>query len=336
MLPLRGYANNLLILNPSDDRAYAWDMVEDLTRGRDAVAVATILPSEKRSSGGNGEFFDNAVGRVLSSITIATLIRFRLTLRAFAMTPNSIEQLREEIVTDPFFGDAVEFILCKLGDVRNKVILDSGCGVGRMSVFFAIQGAKVIGIDKNGERIDAAKSLADSFGVKNSCLFLQECSEETTIDSGSIDIIFSKSTIQYMDQEKVLNEYVRILKPGGSIALVENLPFNPFINLYRFNRWLSARTDEQQREYINSIRGYITFRDISRLGTNFGFVERHDYHLFRMMSIYLRSLRSNFLTKRLDNLFSGIDKILLSLIPFLRKYAWFTAVYFNDKHIDIH
>ena len=218
------------------------------------------------------------------------------------MTPNSIEQLREEIVTDPFFGDAVGFILCKLGDVRNKVILDSGCGMGKMSVFFAIQGAKVIGIDKDGKRIDMAISLADSFGVKNSCLFLQECSEKTTIDSGSIDIIFSKSTIQYMDREKVLNEYVRILKPGGSIALLENLPYNPFINLYRFNRWLSART-EQQREYINSIRGYITFRDINRLGTNFSFVERRDYHLFRMMSIYLRSLRRNFLTKRLDNLY---------------------------------
>jgi hypothetical protein len=61
-----------------------------------------------------------------------------------------------------------------------------------------------------------------------------------------------------MDREKVLNEYFRILKPGGSIALVENLPFNPFINLYRLNRRMSAAT-EPQREYVNSIKGIYRF-----------------------------------------------------------------------------
>lgn len=61
--------SQMKILNPFDDRAYAWDIAEDLTRGRDAVALANILLPEKQgSSGGNNEFFDKAARRVLSGV----------------------------------------------------------------------------------------------------------------------------------------------------------------------------------------------------------------------------------------------------------------------------
>jgi ubiquinone/menaquinone biosynthesis C-methylase UbiE len=253
------------------------------------------------------------------------------------MTPTSKEQLREDIVTDPFFGDAVRFVLSKLGDVRGKVIFDSGCGGGKMSVFFALQGATVIGIDKDETKLNEAIGLSDSFGVRSSCSFLLGYSEKCPIDSGSIDIIFSRSTIQYMEREKALNEYVRILKPGGSIALVENLPYNPFINLYRIHRKLTART-QQQREYVGSIKGYITPNDIDRLRTKFRFVEQRQYHLFRMASIYLkRYLKGppgSTIAQRLDSLLSNIDDSLLTSIPFLRKLAWFVAVIIIEKIQD--
>jgi hypothetical protein len=50
------------------------------------------------------------------------------------MIPRTIEQLGEELVTEPFFGEAVKFVLDKLGDVRNRVIVDSD---GFMDVFLA-------------------------------------------------------------------------------------------------------------------------------------------------------------------------------------------------------
>ena len=57
------------ILNPFDDRAYAWDLAKDLTRDRDANELANILIPEKPNSQGNSDFFDQASRRILSSIT---------------------------------------------------------------------------------------------------------------------------------------------------------------------------------------------------------------------------------------------------------------------------
>jgi type IV secretory pathway TraG/TraD family ATPase VirD4 len=61
--------NIIRILNPFDNRAYAWDMAKDLTRDRDANELANILIPEKPGSQGNTEFFDQASRRILSSIT---------------------------------------------------------------------------------------------------------------------------------------------------------------------------------------------------------------------------------------------------------------------------
>lgn len=248
------------------------------------------------------------------------------------MKHRSLEQIEGEVISDPIFGAAVEFLLGKIGDVQNKVILDSGCGSGKMSVFFALKGANVIGIDKDSACIDRATKLAHSCGVQSNCLFLQGYSESTTIDSCSIDIVFSKSTIQYMERERVLNEYIRILKPRGSLALIENLPHNPLINLYRLHRRLFCRI-QQEMEYVNSIRGYITLREIQSLASRFHYSEHHEHHLLRIVSIYLRLYsRQNFLAKELDVLLSSVDGRILSLFPSLKYLAWFTVLYCQEKN----
>jgi len=250
------------------------------------------------------------------------------------MTQDNREKLNKEILADLYFEHAVRFVINKLGDVHGKVIFDSGCGVGKMSVFFALQGATVIGIDKDRSRLSAASSLANSLGVQSSCLFLHGSSEECPIESDSIDIIFSKSTIQYMERDKALNEYVRILKQGGSMALLENLPYNPFIILYRIHRKLTA-IKQKKTEYADSIKGYIKTNDIDRLSPCFRFVEQREYHLLRMNFMYLlKKLHFSASAHQLDNLISKIDTSLLTSIPFLRKLAWLVAVYYEDKQCN--
>jgi SAM-dependent methyltransferase len=245
------------------------------------------------------------------------------------MKCNNVDRIKQEVLSDPFYGDAIGFVLSKFGDVRDRVIFDSGCGSGKMSVLFALLGAKVIAIDKDSASINNAINLARLEGVESSCLFLQGCSQSTTLAPDSIDIVFSRSTIQYMDRDKTLNEYLRILKPDGSMMLLENLPYNPLINLYRIRRWLFKKT-QQEKEYSKSIKGYITLNNIKLWADRFSHLEHHEYHLFRVVSIYLRwRLRQNFLVKELDRLFFNIDKELLSRFPFLKNFAWFTAVYGN-------
>ena len=242
-----------------------------------------------------------------------------------------VKQLKMEILNDPFFGNANRFVLDKIGDVQNKVILDSGCGTGKMSLFFALQGAKVIGIDKRKSALIYAKKLAQSYNVQDNCLFIQGYSESMPIHSEVIDLIYSKSTIQYMNHNKVLDEYTQIMKPAGIVVLIENLPYPPIINLYRFYRKVFSRSPKKIK-YINSIRGYITLNEIETFSDRFQYSQYYEYHLFRTLSISLRAnYKHNYLIKKIDIILSNLDKKLLILFPILKNIAWFTALYCKIK-----
>jgi ubiquinone/menaquinone biosynthesis C-methylase UbiE len=74
-----------------------------------------------------------------------------------------------------------------------------------------------------------AKRLAQLYNTDHKCTFINCKSELMPIADASIDIIFSRSTMQYMDYDKVLSEYMRVLKPSGTLAVIENLRYSPLI-----------------------------------------------------------------------------------------------------------
>ena len=200
------------------------------------------------------------------------------------MQIKTIVELEKEIIEDPFFGRSISFALDNISDVSGKKIVDVGCGNGEMSVLFALKGAKVVGLDIEASVLEEAKALALKWNVKDECIFLNVSAESIPIESDSVDIIFSKSTIQYMNREDVLAEYNRIIKPDGMLVLLENLPFNPFINIYRLRRKLFAKTPKAI-SYVNSVRGYLTFTEIRNFNYSFQEVTHKEYHLFSMFAI---------------------------------------------------
>lgn len=245
------------------------------------------------------------------------------------MQSKTIEELKKEIIGDPFFGRAISFALDNIGDINDKNIVDVGCGNGDMSVFFALRGANVVGIDIEANVLEEAKALALKQNIKDKCIFLNASAESIPIESESIDIIFSKSTIQYMNREDALAEYNRIIKPDGIIVLLENLPFNPFINIYRLRRRLFARTPSEIR-YVNSVRGYLTLTEVENFKHSFQEVTHREYHLFSMFAIYLLPYESKII-KTIYSLLICLDNLFLDRVYFTRYLAWYTAVICRKK-----
>lgn len=248
------------------------------------------------------------------------------------MQIKTIKELKKEIIGDPFFGRSISFALDNIGDISGKKIVDVGCGNGEMSVFFALRGANVVGIDIEASVLEEAKALALKRNIKDECIFLNVSAESMPIESSSIDIIFSKSTIQYMNREDVLTEYNRIIKPDGIIVLLENLPFNPFINIYRLRRRLFAKTSAEV-QYVNSVRGYLTFTEIENFKSSFQEVIHKEYHLFSMFAIYLLPSKSKPI-KNIYSLLIRLDNLLLDRVYFTRYLAWYTAVICRNKRVS--
>lgn len=115
---------------------------------------------------------------------------------------NDYEQL---ISGDRFIGD--KFI------GKDKTILEIGCGIGRMTEFFANDFGKVYGIDISGEMIaQGKKRLA---GIDNIELLETDGLNLPVLDN-SIDLIFSYIVFQHMPSyeivEKNFKEANRVLK----------------------------------------------------------------------------------------------------------------------------
>jgi SAM-dependent methyltransferase len=238
----------------------------------------------------------------------------------------SREQLRRDLFADPFFGDAVQFVFANVGDVGGRTVLDNGCGSGEIAILFALDGAHVIGLDKRETAVRGARHLAETYGTQRNLLFAACNSEEMPIADASVDIIFSRSTIQYMKYDDIIRQYMRILRDDGTLAIVENLRYSPIINFYRLFRKWTARAPAEIA-YVKSIFGYMTVTQAEELAGKFGASAHREFHFVRIASIYLgRWLGRGVVIRKIDGTLAVIDHALFRIFPFMRHLAWFTAL----------
>ncbi|MDQ1491898.1 MAG: hypothetical protein QOJ23_4412 [Actinomycetota bacterium] len=106
-----------------------------------------------------------------------------------------------------------------------KRVVDLGCGAGPAAVAFALSGAaRVIAVDSSAEQITAARRRAEQDGAKVDFRH-HELTETAFAAAGSIDLIFSAATLDYVeDLGRVLRAAHRLLKVGGHFVFTLEHP----------------------------------------------------------------------------------------------------------------
>jgi SAM-dependent methyltransferase len=213
-----------------------------------------------------------------------------------------------------------------LGDVGKLRVVEIGCGNGEVAVTLALHGARVLGIDKDLAVLASARRLAAQFRVAHRCVFLAGRSEELPLKTGCADLLISRSTLQYVDRRRVSSEVARILRPTGRIMLIENLPCNPWIRVFRLLRKLRAK-NATDVDYVGSLRGYLTWSEIDTLGSASPDLRQRSYYLFRMGSLWFRLRYPNWwLCRIVDRWIQTLDTALLKWLPPLCRWAWFILI----------
>jgi SAM-dependent methyltransferase len=82
----------------------------------------------------------------------------------------------------------IPFLISRLGNPKDKTVLDLACGTGRHSVALALEGAIAVGIDNSNAMISKAKGHALSRGVAPSFI-LGSMEEFPSIAPGKYDLI---------------------------------------------------------------------------------------------------------------------------------------------------
>jgi ubiquinone/menaquinone biosynthesis C-methylase UbiE len=112
----------------------------------------------------------------------------------------------------------------KLNLESNQLILDMGCGEGRHSIGALLETpANVIGLDLSVQDLKIAKHRLNDFDlsdIKTFCTFGVGNINDIPIKSASLDAVMCSEVLEHVDSpEESIHELVRVLKPGGVMAL---------------------------------------------------------------------------------------------------------------------
>lgn len=102
---------------------------------------------------------------------------------------------------------------------ENMTVLDVGCGTGSTCRVLAERGFEVYGVDFSPEIIEVAKKKAAQGGVS---LRLQVADiYQLPFEDSMFDIVICNYLFQTVSEpEKVLQEVLRVLKPGGRVFII--------------------------------------------------------------------------------------------------------------------
>src|SRR5580698_3649910 len=117
-------------------------------------------------------------------------------------------------------------------ELKGKLVLDVGCGMGRFAEVVTRWGARVVGVDLSVAAEVAARNLADrEFVALQADVFALPFAPET------FDYIYSLGVLHHTpDCEKAFKNLPKYLKPGGTIAVWLYSGYNKwyrFSDLYR-------------------------------------------------------------------------------------------------------
>jgi len=135
-----------------------------------------------------------------------------------------------------WYDSQLDELLAPLKNKTDLRVLDAGCGSGTETLFLAIKGANVTGIDVLHGKIDTANArlshLRDVIGldldVEFHCLSVLDT-------KGPYDLIWLEQSFHHMEpREQIVQHLADLLAPGGRLVFSEANGWNPLLQASLF------------------------------------------------------------------------------------------------------
>ena len=148
----------------------------------------------------------------------------------YALATGEDAEYRLQIVNS-VHGEDSENFLRRAGLCDGLKVAEIGCGVGVMACWIAEQigtSGKVFGVDISAAQVEQAQKRAQNKSLNNA-QFTTAPADNTGLEADTFDLVYSRFMLMHVqDAGAALREMVRLLKPGGILAVEDGDFFSPF------------------------------------------------------------------------------------------------------------
>ena len=199
----------------------------------------------------------------------------------------------------------VEYAFHLLGDVREKTVLEYGCGGGKYTVALADRCARVIAFDISPELLALTRKRVEANKCEGVQLLLGSAHSLPFPDE-SIDVIFGMAILHHLDLEIASRELQRVMRKGGRAIFKEPLRNS---KLYAWLRQFLPR-----RANTSPFERPFTDQEIK------GFAQPYTYR-GRTFQLPLSRIAHVLRNESAMTLSAYVDTYLLRMFPSLTYYA---------------
>lgn len=213
-------------------------------------------------------------------------------------------------------GDEIQCAMRVLGVERlaGKRVLDLCCGTGRSTIYFALKGARVDGIDASQQAIEIANESAKLSGVEEQVEFevMDVCA--LAYPDRHFDAIYCQSALHILiDYAAAPAELARVLKPGGVVVFCEEaLGHNPLMAPFRWMR---------RRRYRECGGRPLTYDDLRNFGKPFDFMRVHHFNLLSQLKMLLGERAFSSGWRDLLRTLNKLDSWLIRAMPWIERWC---------------
>ncbi len=149
--------------------------------------------------------------------------------------------------------------------MRDRVVLDYGCGNGENSLPLVKRGARVIGLDVSEDLLALARQRLALHGVRDRAVFTAASAHDIPLPDNSVDAVMGIAILHHLDLALAAREIRRVLKPGGLAIFQEPVRNSRLLRVLRgmipyrseeVSDYERPLTDPELREFASGFRDY--------------------------------------------------------------------------------
>jgi ubiquinone/menaquinone biosynthesis C-methylase UbiE len=193
-----------------------------------------------------------------------------------------------------------------LGNLKDKNILEIGCGSGVQTAEFAKRGGIVTAIDVSDESIKQTQSRCVEHQLSNVTV-LKTNVEDLTF-SNVFDYVYINNVLMHVkNKDKAIKICREALKPAGEMIIKESL-----------KHWIFSFPYRSVSAYRQTKPDYLSYSFVKNLKC-----KHKEFYLFSTFFLFLfYTIKNKGKAFRILNAFSKIDQFIFRNFPFTKRFAW--------------